>query len=824
MPPERGRVEYARLTTCVASGAEMAKALDGITVIEFASHLACAYAAMLLAEQGARTIRVEPPGGDPGRGSPRFAVLNRSKRGVILALDSAAGRAAATELIKLADVVVNGFTPVQLESLGLTYDRIQAVNPRAVVLNMPPLGSRGPYADLPAGDEVVSAISGATAAQGSYSGDPVPLAFPLASYQAGILGALSAVAALCWRDVKGEGQSVEVSMLAGALSLQSGSIVRNPELISMMAANRRDPVGPAPSYRIYQGSDGQYLMLSCVTPTFWNKLALAVGRPELISDPRFENAPMGLTIEQRAALVDILTPIMRSRPAHEWLEILRSRDVPSSPVLTRQEFLDDPQVRHVGMRRELSDPALGKTVQMGVPIMLPASPGEIAGPAPALDECDATLEALLDEAQRLDAHAVRGASAPNASGSLRGPLAGTFVLDFTGYIAGSYSTMLLAHMGAEVIKVESPAGDGFRFATFAFQGWNQNKRGIAIDLREARGREIAYALVKKADLVLENFRPGNARELGVDYDTLAALNPRIVYVSVNGFGSSGPDFDHPSFDPVLQARSGVMAAHDGSAWGRPPIHPIVLNLPFCDYGAAALGALAGVLGLRHQRRTGNGQHCEITLIHSAIALQAGEFIFYEGRPNLECGAPEFRGASALRRVYRGQDGGWMFLAVSSESQWSALCAALDGAVAAVEFSIASQQPPHGALAEELAREFARHPIDVWLNTLTALSIPAARVNRGVDALDDPQITANGLSAELHHPELGLISQTGLLMKFSSTPCRLWCSAPILGQHTRQVLTELGYGADRISELEESGVVLARQPKPRTGTAAARTPR
>jgi crotonobetainyl-CoA:carnitine CoA-transferase CaiB-like acyl-CoA transferase len=789
----------------------MAKALDGITVLEFASHAACAYAAMLLAEQGARAIRVEPPGGDPGRGGPQFAVLNRSKLAVTLTLDRADGRAAATELLKLADVVVNGFTPGQLNALGLNYDRIAAINPRAMVLNMPPLGSRGRYAELPAGDELASAISGVTAAQGSRSGDPVPLSFPLVSYQTGILGALCAVAALCWRDFAGVGQAMEVSMLAGALSLESGSIVRHPELISMMAANRRDPVGPAPTYRIYQGSDGKYFMLSCVTPTFWNKLALAIGRPELISDPRFENAPMGLAPDQRAALVDILMPIMRSRPAHEWLAILHRQDVPASPVFTRQEFIDDPQVRHVGMRHELDDPALGKTVQMGVPITMSATPGEITGPAPTLEECGPALKALLHEAERLPAHSGRAASAPNVPDSSRGPLAGTFVLDFTGYIAGSYSTMLLAHMGADVIKVESPAGDGFRFATVAFQGWNQNKRGIAIDLRSARGREIVYELAKKADVVMENFRPGNAAELGVDYGTLAALNPRIVYVSINGFGSSGPDFDYPSFDPVLQARSGVMAAHDGSAWDRPPIHPIVLNLPFCDYGAAALGALACVLGLRHQRRTGAGQPCEVTLIHSAIGLQAGEFIFYPGRPNLECGAPEFRGPLALRRVYRCQDGRWIFLAVATASQWNALCASLS--IAAQAFSVARLESPHAALAEDLAREFARYPIDALLNRLTALSIPAAKVNRGVDVFEDVQIVANELGAELHHPELGPIAQTGVLLKFSATPCQLWCSAPVLGQHTREVLNEVGYTAEQIAELEQAGVVLARQPKP-----------
>ncbi|HKD66563.1 MAG TPA: CoA transferase [Candidatus Binataceae bacterium] len=791
----------------------MAKALDDITVIEFASHSACAYCAMLMAEQGARVLRIEPPAGDPARGGPHYAVLNRSKRALALELEHSEGASAAVELVKTADLVLNGFSPARLESLDLSSGRIQAINPRAIVLNMPPLGSQGPYAELTAGDELVSAMSGVTAAQGSLSGDPVPLAFPLVSYQTGILGALSATAALCWRDVTGEGQVVEVSMLAGALSLQSGSIVRHPEVISLMAANRRDPMGPAPSYRIYSGSDGKFLMLSCVTPTFWNKLALAVNRPELLSDPRFENAPMGLNPEQRAALIDILTPIMSSRPAHEWLEILRSRDVPASPVLTRHEFIDDPQVIHVRMRRQVADPLLGETVQMGVPIMLSDTRGEISGPAPTLEEYGPALETLLRESRRHRPSTGLEVSARGDSNPSWGPLAGTVVLDFTAYIAGSYTTMLLAHLGAEVVKVESPAGDGFRFATFAFQGWNQNKRGIALDLHHERGREIAYALARRADLVVENFRPGNARELGIDYETLKAINPRIVYVSINGFGSSGPDFDHPSFDPVLQARSGVMAAHDGSAWGRGEIHPIVLNLPFCDYGGAALAALAGVLGRRHQRATGQGQRCEVTLIHSAMALQAGEFVFYPGRPNLECGAPEFRGMSALRRVYRCQDGKWICLDVSNEAQWNALQAALNIA-AARSFSAASAEPPHGILAEELAWQFAKNPLDATLNSLISAGVAAAPVYRPVEVFDTAQVMANQLAVELDHPEFGPISQNGVLMKFSATPSKIWSSAPILGQHTREVLTEIGYTADQIRELEESRIVLAREPRRR----------
>jgi len=161
----------------------------------------------------------------------------------------------------------------------------------------------------------------------------------------------------------------------------------------------------------------------------------------------------------------------------------------------------------------------------------------------------------------------------------------------------------------------------------------------------------------------------------------------------------------------------------------------------------------------------------------------------------------------------------MFLAVSTQSQWNALRAAINNGVPAVDFSVARLEPPHGVLAEELSRQFARHPIGALLDTLTVSGIPAGRVNRGVDALDDVQITANELATDMHHPEFGPIRQTGVLLKFSSTPCRLWGSAPILGQHTREVLAELGYAAEEISELEKSGVAQARQPKPRADTAA-----
>src|SRR5271156_1126170 len=195
----------------------MAKALDGITVLEFASSLGSAYAAMLMAEQGARAIRIEPPDGDTRRGTPHFHVLNRSKRALFLNLDAAADLARAHELIALADVVVSGFTPARQRALALDYESVCQLNPSAILLQMPPLGSRGPYAEMPADDDLLCAWGGIFGSQSSRSGKPVAMTFPMASYQAGLVGAAAATAGLIARANSGTGQVVEVSGLTGAL-------------------------------------------------------------------------------------------------------------------------------------------------------------------------------------------------------------------------------------------------------------------------------------------------------------------------------------------------------------------------------------------------------------------------------------------------------------------------------------------------------------------------------------------------------------------------------------------------------------------------------
>jgi crotonobetainyl-CoA:carnitine CoA-transferase CaiB-like acyl-CoA transferase len=780
----------------------MAGAFEGIRVVDFTQGTAGPYAGMLLAEQGADVVKVEPPAGDRARGTPAFHVLNRSKRGIVLDLTSADGRTRAQELASAADVVLVDHLQGKAEELGIDYANLSRRSPQLVYCSIPLYGSKGPWAALEPDDTLAAALTGVLGAQWSYSESPVFLVVPVVAYATGALAAGAVAATLYDRIRTGRGDCVEVSGLGGAFALETSTYLIPLGLLEVirLAGGHGDPKGPFPTYRVYRASDGEWLMLACLTPVFWTKLALAMGLDEYLADPRFEGAPVAVPEPQdRQELSDRLAEMFATRPRQYWLDFLREADVPVGPVLTRDEYFQDPQILENGMRVEIDDPEVGPTVQMGVPMSLRGTPGGIRGPAPVLGQHN---QEVLSRPWQPTAAAPPPAGDGPAGGA---PLDGITVLDLGTFYAGAYNGMLLSDLGANVIKVEPLDGDPWRAFAIGFLGVNRGKRGLALDLKRAEGRELFYDLVRKADVVCDNFRAGVLQRLGMDYAALSAVNPRIICCSVTPFGTSGPMAGWPGFDPLLQARSGLMRAQGGEGE-----EPVYYQIAICDFITPLMAGYGVVAALHARERTGRGQLVESCLANNAMAAQAGEFIRYQGRPPDPPGGPNLLGLSALYRIYQCSDG-WLFLAVRTADQAAALVQATGGAlVPGAHRGVDSllRAPLQGDVASALEAFFAGQQRQEAVQSLTEKGVPCAPCLRIADLFDDEHLKANDLWWDMEHPINGPVRQTGRIVKWQGHSMRLERPAPVLGQHSREVLLEFGIEPSRVDDLITKGVVFA----------------
>jgi len=375
------------------------------------------------------------------------------------------------------------------------------------------------------------------------------------------------------------------------------------------------------------------------------------------------------------------------------------------------------------------------------------------------------------------------------------PLDGIRVVDLTSYIAGSYGAMMLADLGASVVKVEALEGDSFRELP-GFFGWNRGKRSIALNLKTPEGREIVERLAREGDVVMENWRPGVADRLGVGHEHLRALNPRLIYCSVTAFGSTGPYADRPGFDPLLQALGGLMTLQ---GFGGPPQY---LRTAPTDYYTAAIATQAVLAALFVRERTGRGQRIETSLLQGVMALQSGIVMDYPTKPTLIRENPTYR-------LYKGSDGAWFFVACGNQSFWVKLCKALGMEEFADDARFGSwllRLQNNQDLLPIIEKRFGDKTRAEWLEILAAHDIPAAPVKTVLEFMDDPAVKHHDMVHEYDHPDVGRLRLMGQPLVFADTPTRDPGPPPTLGQHTDEVLEEAGYDAAAINELRTKGVV------------------
>ena len=759
---------------------EIRSALSGITVLDLSGGLSAALASMFLADNGARVIRVVSGSADVLRSPDVFAIYDRGKEAVRLDLEKDSRQ--FHEICAAADVLLDDFPPSSSvrEQLGL--DSIIDRNPRLVHCSITGYGSRGPLRDEPADHDLVAARTGILANQPSYRGGPIHVAHPVAYVGAALLANLGIAAALYRREKSGRGGRVETSLMAGALLYSPKAV---GDAIPVRPFNMT-PRGGGPFYSVYECADGEWIQLGCIHSGFVDLAAAVIGvadtiysNPEEYGDgrwPRDESA--------RKRLFDLVAASLKTRPAMDWIEDLRAADVPCDVVRSASEAMRDPQILHNGLVHEVDDPALGRTRMTGLPIKFSETPARVRGPRP-------------DMATNIDLGDLRDARFKSESDDATSlPLSGVSIMEMTNVIAGPVAGRLLADLGADVVKFESPGGDISRPAGGAgFIAFNAGKRAISVNTRTEEGKEIARGLASVSDAILANMRPGATDRMGLDTATLRKLNPRLVQSHITAYGWDGPYAQRPGVDPIAQAITGLQRAQGGYN-----SHPVYLSaLAPCDYTGGALGALGTVLALVARERFGIAQKVDTNLLASGTVMGADDFLEYDGKAPRRLPGSDQIGVGPFRRLYRTLDG-WIYLAAESPDDSPKILTAL----AALDDS-----EQRAELAESYVESvFGSLPSDEIIDALRSRDLPCAPVVEGYNTgfLSDPQSEVNGMSVRLQHPTLGEICFSGNLVSFGEVNTLPRCATPLLGQHTAEILTELGYSEERARELYRRDVV------------------
>jgi crotonobetainyl-CoA:carnitine CoA-transferase CaiB-like acyl-CoA transferase len=787
---------------------------EGVAVLEVsAGSMSSSIVGMLMADHGARVLKVEPPGGDPLRRlSPSgFRVWNRGKESVEMDLSTPAGQQQVRILAQRADVVVEALRPHLAVRLGLNYHELGRANPSLVYASIKGFGETGPWADLPAYEGVVAAKTGVFApGPGSPRPGPRFVPEPRASYGAALMAFHGVVAALIVRETTGRGQRVDASMVQGLFPYDYWDTV-------CRQLERKDPeryAQPAPG-RVSVGQamlctkDGRWLLVSMLSGKEVRALLAMLQLDDLLTEPRFAGAPFVASAQDALDFQRAILARFRERTQAEWTDRFESApDVPAEWARTGEEAMEHPQVVHNGHVVNVDDPEVGPVRQVGPIAEFGATPAVIHRGAPRPGQ-----NGLEEEPFAGICPMPTGTPAPAS------PLEGFSIVELGYFFALPGAIAMVAGLGARVIKLEPPTGDPGRFLAPITEAMAvktlAGKESIIVDLAVPDGREAVRQIVSGADAFVMGFRPGVAERLGVDEATLRAANPELIYFWAAPYGDGGPYARRPMYAGTATAAVGSNHRFGGrwfDAAADPTLDTDDLRKlwPWVQGGSggdanAALGSAAVLLmALLAKRRFGTGQRVVSTMLVRNAYTYADDFTSYAGKPPVLLPDRELHGFGALYRLYPAA-AGWVFLAAIGGGDWDRLgtVAGLEGLGADSRFATPIDRDAADAtLTAELERCFSTASATDWERRARQAGVACVEVDqRGLGEVlsTEDWLVQSGYMADVDHPIFGPLRQHGHHVILSETPGVIGMSGPA-GSATRAVLAESGYATAWIDQL------------------------